>query len=378
MKITFQSLLAFFLFQWHTQAQIRITVQVPQNTAKETPIYLTGNFNNWNPKDENFKLKPEKDGSYSIDFQTTIKFLEFKFTQGSWETVEVNAKNEQIDNRRHLAQESKNLSLKIERWKTGKDAPRKSIVSKNVKVLVEAFEIPQLKRTRKIWVYLPPNYATSEQKYPVLYAHDGQNLFDEATSFSGEWGIDETLDKIFEKNPDKGLIVVGIENGGVHRLTEYTPYKNEKYGGGEGSKYVDFIAKTLKPYVDANFRTLKDAQNTGIIGSSLGGLISFYAGMKYPKVFGKVAVFSPSFWFSKQVYADAKKINSRNKQKWYFLAGGKESATMEADTQKMYELLKKKNFKEYQNILVFRPEGTHKEIFWQAEFESAYRFLFDD
>ncbi|MGB7842151.1 MAG: alpha/beta hydrolase-fold protein, partial [Salinimicrobium sp.] len=148
---------------------------------------------------------------------------------------------------------------------------------------VSTFEIaaPQLDTIRKIWVYLPENYETSEESYPVLYMHDAQNLFDAATSYSGEWKVDEVLDSL--KTPQ--VIVVGIEHGNDKRIEELTPYPNEKYGGGKADAYVNFLMITLKPHIDATYRTLPDAENTAIMGSSLGGLTSFYAAIKYPETF---------------------------------------------------------------------------------------------
>ena len=121
---------------------------------------------------------------------------------------------------------------------------------------VSTFELeaPQLKTTKKIWVYLPKNYKTSEKKYPVIYMHDAQNLFDKNTSFAGEWNVDETLDSLKTQ-----AIVIGIENGNEKRLDELTPFPNEKYGGGKADDYLDFIVNTLKPYVDKNYRTKQSA-----------------------------------------------------------------------------------------------------------------------
>ena len=170
---------------------------------------------------------------------------------------------------------------------------QESTASKQVSFFT--IEAPQLNSERKIWVYLPIEYKTnSSKKYPVIYMHDGQNLFDQKTSYAGEWNIDETLDSIRGQ-----VIIVGIENGGEKRIDELTPFKNEKYGGGKAEAYLDFIVSTLKPKIDATYRTKTNAHNTCIMGSSLGGLVSFYAALKYPAIFGKVACFSPSFWFTR-------------------------------------------------------------------------------
>ena len=178
-----------------------------------------------------------------------------------------------------------------------------STAADNVSVLDEDFYIPQLDRYRRIWIYLPPDYEDNpDQHYRVLYMHDGQNVFDESTSFAGEWEVDESLNDLF-LDGDKGCIVVAIDNGADLRINEYSPWYNATYqAGGEGEAYVDFIVETLKPYIDSNFRTLPDRQHTGIMGSSLGGLISHYAMVEHPEVFGKVGVFSPAYWFNPEIY----------------------------------------------------------------------------
>ena len=161
----------------------------------------------------------------------------------------------------------------------------------NVKVMDTAFFMPQLNRTRRIWIYLPPSYRATKIYYPVLYMHDGQNLFDNATSYSGEWGIDEYLDSIFTLGK-KEVIVVGIDNGLSKRMNEYNPYSFRQYGKGEGDEYVDFLVKNLKPFIDKHYRTLPGKKDTYIAGSSMGGLISLYAVLKYPAVFGGAGIFS--------------------------------------------------------------------------------------
>ena len=174
---------------------------------------------------------------------------------------------------------------------------KKSTATENVKIISENFDVPQLKTTRRIWIYLPKDYETSHKKYEVMYLQDAQNLFDDATSYAGECQVDETLNKIFEKT-GKSLIVVGIDNGGEKRIEELSPYKNAKYGGGNGDNYVKFIVETLKPFIDKNYRTKPQRKYTTIGGSSLGSLISVYAAVKYPETFGKVLAFSSAFWFN--------------------------------------------------------------------------------
>ena len=253
----------------------------------------------------------------------------------------------------------------------------KSTAADNVSIIKKEFVIPELNTIRhKIWVYLPPNYHNSTKKFPVIYMHDGQNLFDDTTSFIGEWHVDETLNELFHKT-GKGFIVVAVENGGSERINEYTPWKNEKYGGGKGAVYIDFIVNTLKPYIDKNYRTKKSAKHTGLIGSSLGGLISYYGGLKYPAVFGKVGALSTSFWFSDKV-VDFTKENGKNKQlKLFLLVGGKEGHGMDTDMQKIEKLLLTTGFKAKNLHSKISPEGEHNEAFWKSEFLEVVTWLYN-
>ena len=253
-----------------------------------------------------------------------------------------------------------------------------STKSENVSILKKEFVIEGLNDiSHKIWLYLPLNYESSAERYPVIYMHDGQNLFDDATSFVGEWDVDGTLNTLYEET-GKSFIVVGIENGGEKRIEEYTPYENEKYGGGKGDIYVDFLANKLKPYIDKNYRTKVDAKNTAIIGSSLGGLISFYGGLKYPEVFGKIGALSTSFWFSSNKINDFARENGHQQNtKIYFLVGGKEGDTMVPDTENMANLLLDLGFPEENIITKIVEEGKHTETFWKAEFLEVIEFLYN-
>ena len=253
---------------------------------------------------------------------------------------------------------------------------RKHTATENVKIISEKFEIPQLKTTRRIWIYLPKNYEKSNKKYEVMYLQDAQNLFDDATSYAGEWQVDETLNKIFEIT-GKSLIVVGIDNGGEKRIEELSPYKNVKYGGGNGDNYVKFIVETLKPYIDKNYRTKPQRKFTTIGGSSLGSLISVYAAVKYPETFGKVLAFSSAFWFNAKElneFISSSKVNLKQ-QKYYFIQGKHEDEDMEEQTKRVIENLKSKNVKSKNIFLKIDEDGKHNEMYWRREFEGAVLWL---
>jgi predicted alpha/beta superfamily hydrolase len=245
---------------------------------------------------------------------------------------------------------------------------QQSTASKQVSTFT--IEAPQLHCTKKIWLYLPKEYATSKKKYPVIYMHDAQNLFDAETAYVGEWNIDEKLDSLKAQ-----VIVVGIEHGKEKRIDELTPYKNEKRGGGNGDNYLEFIVKTLKPKIDATYRTKTNSTNTIIMGSSLGGLISYYALLKYPEVFGKAGVFSPAFWINTEIFDLTKKTKTLH-SKIYFLCGDNESPEMVPDVNKMEALVsdircscmhltRKKIIK----------GGQHNEKLWRDNFVKVYSWL---
>ena len=240
---------------------------------------------------------------------------------------------------------------------------------------VESFilKAPNLHSDKTIWIYLPYNYNKSEKHYPVLYMHDGQNVFDHAETFKREWHVEEKLNNLHSE-----VIVVGIEHGGsVHRIDELTPYKNEDYGGGHADDYLDFMVTILKPYIDENYRTLKEKEHTTIFGSSVGGLISFYALLRFPDVFGNAGVFSPSFWFSDEIFKlmeDTKSI----KGKIYFMAGDHESKNMVPDLNHMEELVLKKVKHKKQVHKKIVKNGRHNEKSWRKEFTEAYKWLIEN
>ena len=231
-------------------------------------------------------------------------------------------------------------------------------------------QIPELQTSRRIWVYLPDGYTQSEARFPVLYLHDGQNVFDKSTSYSAEWRADEILDSLKTQ-----LIVVAIDHGGEKRIAELTPFANEKYGGGAADAYLEFLIKTIKPEIDKKYRTKPQAANTGIMGSSLGGLVSFYAVLKHPKVFGKAGIFSPSFWFSDAIYKELETSESIS-AKMFFLCGDSESEDMVRDMNRMTALIKSK----YPEIILtdkIIPNGRHNEKLWSSQFADCVQWLFN-
>lgn len=251
-----------------------------------------------------------------------------------------------------------------------------STASKNVRVLENVMTIPQLDRLRTIRLYLPPDYGQSNKRYPVVYMHDGQNLFDNKTAPYGEWQIDESLDEL-ARDKQFNIIVVGIDNGGDgNRLHELSPWENKEYGKAEGEEYAEFIVKTLKPYIDEHYRTLPERENTAIFGSSMGGLISHYLAFNYPDIFGKVGIFSPSYWYSEQVFDFTYSHLPEQSLAIYMATGAKEPEIMLNNHRKMLRIL---NETDNDNINVHSlivAEADHNERFWSNEFKRGILWLF--
>lgn len=378
MRTRFAFLFALLIISFGLQAQLTLRIiQIPSNTPADPAIYVAGNFQGWNPGHPDYQLVDNGNGSYEITFSPNPGNLEFKFTRGSWGTVEGNANGGFLPNRTYNYDGNPTTEeLTIQSWEDV--GGTNSTATDNVQIYDTDFYIPQLDRYRRIWIYLPPDYDTSNKNYPVLYMHDGQNCFDESTSFAGEWEVDESLNQLFEEG-DYGCIVVAIDNGGVHRTDELTPWNNPDYGGGQGDLYLQFIINSLKPVIDANFRTLPDREYTGIMGSSLGGLISHFALIKYQNVFSKGGVFSPAYWIVKDsIFSLTEHTSKEFPLKSYTIAGATEGGQIPFYANEMNNLLLNSNFNDEELFIEIHADGQHSEWYWAREFPAAYEWLFGD
>ncbi len=239
----------------------------------------------------------------------------------------------------------------------------------------------QLGIVRDIKVYLPPSYAEGADRYPVLYMHDGQNLFDQATAFADEWGVDETMEAL--ANDGIEAIVVGIPNAGQGRLDEYSPFNDPEYGGGRGEDYLAFIVYTLKPYIDASFRTLPEREHTALIGSSLGGLISLYGFFRHRDTFGLAAALSPALWFAHRAIfpaIESVEVDTATSApplgRIYLDVGTAEGEETIAHARDMAELLRDKGYRDDENLrYVEAPDGQHNEASWGARLRDVVTYL---
>ena len=237
--------------------------------------------------------------------------------------------------------------------------------------------------SRELIVYLPPGYnETPAARYPVLYMHDGQNLFDAVTAFANqEWGLDELVESLISAGMVEPLIIVGIYNAGEKRTDEYTHVRDRKGQGGRARLHARFIVEDLKPFIDSEYRTLPDTANTGLGGSSLGGLFTLYMGLHYPQTFGKLIVMSPSVWWAhRAILREVRKAKGRFHQKIWLDTGtceGNAPETCIRNVRDLRDALLERGWKLGHDLRHVEDEGAgHDEKAWGYRMKDALTFLF--
>ncbi|MEY4902672.1 MAG: hypothetical protein RLZZ292_487 [Bacteroidota bacterium] len=359
-------------------AKLSLHLATPKDDTR--PVYLTGNFNNWRTDEDQFRLQREGEGNYAFSFPENLDLphpLEYKYIRGGWENVELDEFGNHTPNR-CVNQPSGSVTDVVPRWRKDGLEYNPALLPMP-EIITEEFEMPQLGKKRRISILLPHNYhAETQRRYPVIYLQDGQNLFNDHAPY-GNWQVNKKLAVLSEQG--KGdVIIVAIDHGGSERIAEYTPsYANTRFGTGLGKKYARFMADTLKPYIDKNYRTLSDREHTGIGGSSMGGLISIYAGLMYPEEFSKLMIFSPSLWVTPKIYFEA--INffqPSGKTKIYLYVGGKEGKSTVENVERFKEVLERRGMdgSPIDFELSIDPEGQHNEERWGREFPKALEWLF--
>lgn len=244
-----------------------------------------------------------------------------------------------------------------------------------------AFESKFLERPRDVEVYLPPGYEIAPgRRYPVLYMHDGQNLFDPETAFvrGQHWRLGEMADMLIAEGRVEPLIIVGIHHTGHGRVHEYTPTKDARIGGGHARAYGRMLVEELKPFIDRRYRTEPSREQTGLGGSSLGGLVSLFLGLRHADVFGRLAVMSPSVWWGKRAIL---RYVARTKPKpatriWLDM-GTAESKHGIADARRLRAALVKAGWREDVDLAYSEPQGaTHSEGAWAHRIGDVLQFLY--
>jgi predicted alpha/beta superfamily hydrolase len=249
--------------------------------------------------------------------------------------------------------------------------------------LHRGFRSRHLPDARDVIVYVPPGYEEeTERTYPVLYMQDGQNLFDGRTSFIKDrtWEMREQADEVIEAGEVEPLIIVGIYNTGDRRLAEYTHERDWQRGGGEAAKYGRLLTEDLMPWIAGQYRVRTDRESTGLGGSSLGGLVTFYLGLRHAHHFGKLAVMSPSVWWNHKSILGY--LNERAPQIWerprmWLDVGEREGRRTMHDVEQLVRRLKANGWVPEKTLHFERvPDGTHDEASWARRVEPMLRFLF--
>ena len=249
--------------------------------------------------------------------------------------------------------------------------------------LHRGFKSRYLPNDRDVVVYLPPGYSREpERTYPVMYMHDGQNLFDPKTSFieGRTWQVREQADAAIEAGEVEALVIVGIYNTGEHRLAEYTQEREAQRGGGEADKYGKLLTRELMPWIASQYRVRTGRESTGMGGSSLGGLVTLYLGLKHPAVFSKLAVMSPSVWWAHKSILSY--VNEHAPQIWekprvWLDVGDHEGRKTLRDAEQLMRRLKANGWVPEESLHFERVEGgTHDEASWATRVRPMLKFLF--
>lgn len=353
---------------------IEFVLEAPE--SGEDPIYIAGNFNDWDARDERYRLEKTAEGHFRIQFidrNMLPSRIEYKYTRGSWDRVELNEKGNGVPNR-VVFNTHRLVQDKVDRW-MGVEPDFQERFLPKIQILSEAFEMPKPIKTRRVAALLPHDYDHSGKRYPVLYLQDGQNLFDDYAPF-GSWGVDKKLAYMTEYGQGD-IIVVAIDHGEEDRIKEFTPSSNTRLGSGYGKHYVRYLTEILKPHIDNNFRTIPDRHHTGIGGSSMGGLISIYAGLMYPEVYSKLMVFSPSLWVAPNIHFHAINFNQSQDTKIYLYGGEAESVNMIPNLKRFQSALQEQGTgAKLEFELNVDPYGQHNETRWGEEFPRAVEWLF--
>lgn len=340
-------------------------------------IYIAGSFNDWNPKDERFRMIRQAHGKYMLKIKADDQLafpIEYKYVKGDWENEEVTARGIKTKNR-IIEKLKRSVTDRVPQFRHNGKLPNdrfRPIIEK-----FDRFPFPYLGVERTVQILLPFDYHKRTLKfYNVLYLHDGQNLWDPNAPF-GNWSLDQKMAQMAAAGR-ADVIIVAIDHGGTERIREFTPINGTRVGRGDGQKYLSDIAKSVKPFVDNRYRTLRGREYTGLGGSSMGGLITLYGGILYPEVFGKLMIFSPSLWLIRDAQAETPRFYTPFPTKVYLYAGGKESLSMVPSMKRLQRALENQHFfdKMVEVKLTIDPKGRHTEAKWGKEITAAIIWLF--
>lgn len=371
-----------------SQTPISFVVEVPANTPPDAEIWLSGNqpeLGNWNGA--GVKLTKGSTGNRyggCVPFATGTN-LEFKVTRGSWDSVEKDSQGREIDNHLHTVSAPAKVEVQVGSWRDlGPVNPQPDTLTGNIKYHDVDGSAVGLKN-RKLIVWLPPGYDTQvNTRYSVLYMHDGQNLMNAKTAaFGVEWGVDETAQRLTEAGQMESIIIVGVYNT-EDRIPEYTQVPTAQYGGGKAEDYGRLLVEIVKPFIDDTYRTKSEAQDTGVAGSSLGGLVSMYFGITRPGTFTRLGVVSPSVWWAdRDIVTRVNDLPGKLPLRiWLDIGTNEEGTAAESqetvnDTRVLRDALLAKGWVLDADLKYLEAEGArHNEAAWAARTEQILKFLY--
>jgi len=365
---------------------IAFRVKAPPSTPADAKVYLAGDaqaLGGW--KENGLELKKGDDGVYATQVKLPAdQAVQYKVTRGSWGTVEKTADGSEMNNRSFTPTKDATVEIEVATWADQVGQP-KHTQSGDVRVH-EKFASKNLSNERKLLVWLPPGYeAEKERRYDVLYMHDGQNVFDDWTSFAGEWGADETAKTLIEQKKIRPIIIVAIENNN-RRMDEFTMSRDDRRNaGGDGAKYIRFVAEEVKPFIDKTYRTKPAPEHTAIAGSSLGATISLEIARAQPEQFGLIAALSPAAWWNdgemfKRFESDVSWM--KGKKFWVDIGTeeGEDAARKQSyvdSARRIESMLKKAGLADGKDYHFKVIEGAqHNEKAWRGRLGDVLIFLF--
>ncbi|MBO0935922.1 carbohydrate esterase [Fibrella sp. HMF5335] len=339
----------------------------------DRPVFVTGNFCEWATGLDATQLQPTGPGTYAVDVlldESLPDGLDYKYYRGGEGSLELDDEGELTPNR--TANRADGLEKDYVPFWQWNGLPINPAHLPIEQVLY--IDEPDQPEPRRVQVALPYDYVTSDQAYPVLYMTDGQNIVGEGSGY-GSWKAEFRMAQLASRG-QQGVIIVAVDHADEARMGEYT-VEARKAGLGKGDAHINFLVNTVKAHIDANYRTLPDAAHTGIGGSSLGGLLAVWAGLRRPDVFGRWLVFSPALWISPGVYAAARQQPLPADTKIYLYGGEAESRNMVPTLHRLQNSLQCATEDEcaYLQIAV-DPAGKHEEWRWSREFGKAVAWLF--
>ena len=370
------------------EVSVAFRVKAPPSTPADAKLYLAGDAEQlgaW--KEDGVELTRGEDGVHAAKVTLPAdREVQYKVTRGSWGTVEKNADGSELANRTFRPTKDATVEIEVAAWadQLAAAATPASTASGDIRVH-EKFASKHLGNERRLLVWLPPGYEQdAARRYDVLYMHDGQNLFDAATSLSGEWKADETAKQLIERKTIRPIIIVGIANNS-QRIDEYTLTRDDRRGaGGSGAKYMKFVAEEVKPFIDATYRTNNGRESAGVAGSSLGGTISLEICRAYPQTFGLCAALSPAAWWNggEMLARLEKDLSWTTGTRIWVDTGTKEGEGPQQgayvdSVRRIDAMLKKAGLVEGKHYRAKVVDGAeHNEQAWAARFGDVLMFLF--